>query len=75
MSDLEKFVKVEMIRDVPLEQIVDLMDKLEKENAEFEKTSEKVKDQVVLGKTATIVVVMLAIIGLFTLIEMIGELL
>jgi hypothetical protein len=31
MSNLDKFVKVEMIRDVPLEQIVDLMDKLEKQ--------------------------------------------
>lgn len=35
MSEIEKFVKVEMIRDVPLEDIVDLMDKYEKENAEL----------------------------------------
>ena len=37
MSELEKFVKVEMIKDVPLEYTVDLMDKLEKENAELKK--------------------------------------
>lgn len=35
MSELEKFVKVEMIRDVPLESIVDLMDKLEAEVREL----------------------------------------
>ncbi len=31
MSELEQFVKVEMLRDVPLEDIVELLDKYEKD--------------------------------------------
>ena len=35
MSTLDKWVKVEMIKDVPPEDIVDLMDKYHKENKEL----------------------------------------
>lgn len=37
MKVLTKFVKVEMIRDVPLEYIVDLMDKYEDKNKQLDR--------------------------------------